>query len=561
MKKYDHFPDGFVSPGRGLPAAAYLPLLMKLEADPIQRPHARAMVSALCGVTQGALRTAACRARAGSVGYSGHLALPEQEEAALVGVCVAMALYKEPFKPDEFRQFVEAYTGRNFGLHFVHDFVGRHCDVLALRAARITTVQRTATDQVGEMERWVAQWDALRRRWPMSENTLLYYDEMRFGYRSDGDNCIVLAGRGDAKKKDIRGEVLGSMTAFISAAGRLYAIFYVFPFTSRSDRDGNEKAEAPAFIPCPQRGDLRAGRGDPHRFYMLSPTGYVRTIHHTLIMRKIAELWAVDHPEGLVATFLGDNLGVHRDALVLDHALRRGILLWFTVAHTSHYSSPLDALPFAVWQQKMHKAQKKVKLADMKPEERRAALMSIVYDIEGMAFTEDTIKGGFRMAHMYPFAGDKLITRAKQEAAAVMDFHGHPPERRAAAAVLKVMRRAEIARAARVGRVRRVHLQKGPRLYGAQEILEENRKRQGQVLKLEEEKAAKRARREEGRAQKEQLLAARKLLRAARTCQSEGCGRAWYKGRSWWACEQCHGKLCPRHKGESSGHTCPQKGV
>mmetsp|Transcript_12454 Transcript_12454/g.19041 ORF Transcript_12454/g.19041 Transcript_12454/m.19041 type:complete len:131 (-) Transcript_12454:179-571(-) len=74
--------------------------------------------------------------------------------------------------------------------------------------------------------------------------------------------------------------------------------------------------------------------------------GYIDNPTFDLIMDDFSLYWNAIYP-GLECLCFGDNLGAHRQIPVIHKALKRGVLLiCYLVAHTSHWSQPLDDVLF-----------------------------------------------------------------------------------------------------------------------------------------------------------------------------------------------------------------------
>jgi len=150
-------------------------------------------------------------------------------------------------------------------------------------------------------------------------------------------------------------------------------------------------------------------------FICYSDTGFVDKELFAVIIRKVQELWELEH-EGVPLYLLGDNCRIHtRFPLMVEMAMK-DIYLIFLPPNTTQFSQPLDSNPFAGLKKNVYKLLEKKnfinQLLGYDPEESKWTIPE-AQQAARVAFTPKVIIAGFRNTAIWPWDEEKFLQLAK----------------------------------------------------------------------------------------------------------------------------------------------------
>eukprot|EP00170_Pyropia_yezoensis_P002807 contig_11823_g2813 len=123
--------------------------------------------------------------------------------------------------------------------------------------------------------------------------------------------------------------------------------------------------------------------------------------------------WSIRNP-GREALLLGDQLGAHTQAQVIEKCMARAVFLFFLTPNSSHFNQPLDAYPFASFKGRTTRTNEHgIMDCALTSTNARDSLLLAAYLAEVMAFTSNAIVGFFRLCGLWPFSPATMLQRAK----------------------------------------------------------------------------------------------------------------------------------------------------
>ena len=139
----------------------------------------------------------------------------------------------------------------------------------------------------------------------------------------------------------------GTYLPFVSSSGDILASYFIFSLKFNENGEGKVAVDLPSSF-----SRTRKGMSAPHIFY--NDTGYLNGEIWSQILDHFCGVWNIRYP-GVVCCCFGDNLSVHREPVVVQKAILKGVYLSYFVRNTTHWSQPLDNLLFACLKQEIAK--------------------------------------------------------------------------------------------------------------------------------------------------------------------------------------------------------------
>ena len=273
---------------------------------------------------------------------------------------------------------------------------------------------------------------------------------------------------------------------------------------------------------------------------------------------------------------VGDNLGVHMGerGSIVRSGLEDGFHHCFLPAGTSHWSQPLDNLPFALLKSKFALKNEHMKslAAFSDGGTQSISIVDFIFKHIMTIFTPDVVKSSFATCGVYPFSHQVIMDQVRHN-------HGQTPKgditpsRRATLDLLQGHVGNQAKEAAKTkARTKTVRASKlvgssTPDLFLRKLEMEDREKEEMESLK-EVRKAQRESERDKKRKEKEEKIGDRKRKREQkreevedakkrkledrqrRTCKGV-CGRVCRKGSDWMGCEKCDDYwVCPTCYGE-----------
>ena len=323
-----------------------LDTFVEYESRATQRRNIFGRLSEEFQRSPGSIRTAVSRAGLVSSTCSLHRAFTDEEEEALVDVCVMYARQGSPFTIPHFLQVASYFAGRYeskefFSEFFARSFITRHSTVLFKSDGKLTSPTRMSDKMVEKTEGFITMMNSIMETNRINKNNIVVFDETIIGdsnklqtvigerRASDGGNIHVVLKREYA---------LGTYIPFSMVDGS--TPFRVFILKVKNPKKGESFVEA--WAPHDERGL----RGQPYRLFFASETGCLTIEIFKCIMKKFAEWWKTVHP-GLVCYTISDNLSIHKNDKIVKIAKDNGIEMLNIMAGSSHWFQVHDQTPFA----------------------------------------------------------------------------------------------------------------------------------------------------------------------------------------------------------------------
>ena len=271
-------------------------------------------------------------------------ALTEEEERILVTVLVSYANVDMGFTTTQVREAVNLMFSKEIAVGTCWNLLQRHKDVLKSSVTKPLGKERAKSGLYEEAMEWVTKMECFVGQKKRPPHSVVNYDESRIILSQDGKVRIKRLVSKNKKKAqartNVKGKHCGTFLPFISASGELLKFYFIF--SAKFD----ESDQANVTLTLPSTLSFTRTRSVATKIFFTNK-GYLDNPTFDLIMADFTSHWNTLYP-GLECLCFGDNLGAHRQIPVIHDCLTRGVLLCFLVAHTSHWSQPLDDLLFAL---------------------------------------------------------------------------------------------------------------------------------------------------------------------------------------------------------------------
>ena len=261
------------------PAKEFLYKVNEYAKEASTRKDAYKLVSLETGSSCNSLRLDASRSGLTKTGRSLKYAFSEEEEKALVTVCLMYARQNMPLTIKDFIElasiFAKKKEGHYFSYAFVSDFVKRHSDVLKKKEGKVTSPRRCIDAMQQNTQDFVESMNMIMALNIINKNNLMVFDETVIG--EDGPLPTVIAEQKDAAGNNAnvcqtRGQRLGTYVPFSMPDGS--TPYRVFIFRSGNLKDGETMKHAVG--PAWEKGF----RGDPYRLFSQQQEWF--HVHRTL---------------------------------------------------------------------------------------------------------------------------------------------------------------------------------------------------------------------------------------------------------------------------------------
>ena len=284
-------------------------------------------------------------------------------------------------------------------------------------------------------------------------------------------------------------------------------------------------------------------------------------------MEDFVSRWNILHP-GVECFCFGDNLGSHRQIQVIQKAFEKQVSLCFLVAHTSHWSQPLDNLLFASLKQQVTNITSEHAYLQMVSRTNVFSFIDFVLQDAKKAFTAKTIAKVFKETGLFPFSEKKILQLAKENHLPGGDDAGFTPTSEHEYFVKKMTQQVTLVvektveKASEEGKkIKRVtSTVKKNRGYDPADVMEEEKRiqeekktkekekklakekkaqeRQKKREEQEQKRIEKKREREKKIVERERTLREKEREQKTQECKA-GCQKTCRIGRDWWGCEFC----------------------
>ncbi len=334
-----------MSEGTPSPTKQSLALLAEFEGKAETRDHLYQRISAITGLSESSIRAAASRAGLTSSSRSLRCILSEEEEDALVEVCVMRTREGSPLTIPAFIKVASIFArkgenGPQLTHSFVRGFIKRHSDILCKRKGKITSPKRTYEAMLQKTEDFIDEVNNYMAGNRMNSSNIVVFDETIIG-----DTVSVPVVIGERRKSGggtinvtyTRELALGCYIPFSMPDGSTPYRVYIFKSGDLKENEGILYALAP---PCEK--ELRKV---PHMVFLESEKGYLTAEHFDYIMDDFAKWWNTTRP-GLECFLISDNLRIHTNSDLVTEAGTKGITMINIMAQSSHWFQVHDQQPF-----------------------------------------------------------------------------------------------------------------------------------------------------------------------------------------------------------------------
>jgi len=506
-----------------------------------------------CGCSEGSIRTAACRAGLTSSSHSLKCAFSMEEERALVDACIMYARQGKPFTIRHFCAVASYFAGKFerkdfFSRGFAQKFLKRHIKLLQLKEGKLTSPTRCTKTMVEKTEAFIAMMNKIMETNSINNNNMVVFDETVIG-----DNGKLLKVIGERRKSDggnnhvvqTRESILGSYIPFSMVDGT--TPFRVFIFKSKKPKKGEICVQVMA--PSKEKGL----RGEPHRLFFASESGYISIEIFKYIMDEFAKWWTSTRP-GLRCYLISDNLAIHTNNDVVEDAKRRGIEMINIMAGSSHWFQVHDQLPFATLKKKFA-ALKNDFLPWMpsKEKDRRAFYVSLFFKAEMKTFKSSVVKNSFKDVGLRPWIPDVIYQASLEHSSTVSQDQTN-------ILVDKVLDAVE--------RLDREMLAKRDRIMSEMKCVAATFMKKPAKKKCRREDVSKKIvgnkkksccprRRKNTSVPIEPPKKRRRVTKKrSKTCGAKGCQKTHFWSKKWVFCPKCKINFCPLHAYLMHTHKC-----
>ncbi len=527
--------------------------LVEYEGKASTRDHIYQRLSLETGLSESSIRAAASRSGLTSSSRSLRCIFSEEEEDALVQVCVILAREGRPFTIPAFIRvasiFAEKENEESFlAYSFFRKFMKRHSDSLCKRKGIITSETRTYRAMLEKTEEFITLINSKLEKNTMNSKNIVVFDETVIG--DDVSVPIVIgerrkSGGGNIHVSYTRDAALGCYIPFSMPDGTTPFRVYIFKSEELKEEGDILYALSPA--------EDRELRSHPHMIFLESEKGYLTTAHFRYIMDQFIEWWTSTR-SGLECFLISDNLRIHTNKDIVMKAREKGIHMFNIMPGTSHWFQVHDQQPFGGLKKKM--SQKKFELltsTDIPREDRRDLLKQIFYEAESEAFNTRTVQKAFAEVGLWPWNPEKILEMCREHSPVL----SLPLQNRLVNKIFDIIRMIDEEKKGRIDRMlcglKRVRVvtmkememdksqNKDDTLTSLDEDEEEGAQRLPPSMSMSIESPAKRR---------------RVIKRSCIRCSVKRCQKTHFWSKKWVSCSKCHKNFCPLHKNRLRYHKC-----
>jgi len=530
--------------------------LQKLEeykSKASTRDHIYHRVSLDTGIPESTLRSAASRAGLTSSIRSLKCAFSEEEEDALVHLCVMRAREGKPFTIPAFVNVANIFAGRTkkgpFLTHsYAYSFLKRHSDSLCRRTGKVTSRKRTYTSMLQKTQEFISLINTHMEGHTMNSSNIVVFDETIIG---DNVNVPVVIGErrksggGTIHVSYTRELALGCYIPFSMPDGTTPFRVYIFRAGQLKENEGILYALSPV-------GE-RELRRVPRMLFLESEKGYLTTAHFDYIMDEFTKWWTESHL-GLECFLISDNLRVHTNKDIVAKAMTKGIHMLNIMPGSSHWFQVHDQQPFGGLKKKM--SQKKFEFlasTEIPPEERRDLFISLFYQAEKEAFEPLIIRKTFEGVGLWPWNPEKILKMC-QEHCPVFSM---PLQNSLVNKLLDIVNKVEEEKKAI--RCQMLSSLKRVRVVSLKELEMRNAQSKDDAEYSsgdDEEQEARRVHLNTDISVEPPAKRRRIINRSCISCSVKRCKKTHFWSKKWVSCTKCHKSFCPLHKNRLQYHKC-----
>lgn len=144
----------------------------------------------------------------------------------IAGFLVSRASLKIPATQTQLESFVLGLTGESVSKKWIRGFKKRHAKVLRLGKPRVETKSRHADGLLADAETFIQGFSEWIEHHHVAEEPLLNCDEKRGVFSSDSGLRFKSKAEFNSNLEQPRAQSLFTMLPFVTASGRVVAIFY-----------------------------------------------------------------------------------------------------------------------------------------------------------------------------------------------------------------------------------------------------------------------------------------------------------------------------------------------
>jgi hypothetical protein len=502
--------------------------------------------------------------------HHGNSSLSFDQEQQLLFSVLAMSNNNLDWTLSQTQDFAKTILGVELTVASAYRFLKRHADQLTFQKS-LSLGQKRTEDGLYESALFFAEkMEKYFNEKQFLPHQIVNYDESRICLSIEGKFCVHrLVSKSKVKpqhQQKVKGTHMATFLPFVTAAGEVVATYLIFSASF------GELGEAEVI------SHLKISFSKTRRALQLSKmywtdTGYLNKEVFSKIIDDFTVKWKVLYP-GAQCCLIGDNLGIHRDLKTIEKAFKQSIYMCYLVAHTTHWSQPLDNLLFARLKQEVSRLTTTLAYQQIFSTENLFSLMDIVLRAAHIALSQHAIQEAFRMTGLCPFSIDKITALA---------YQNHPPPSstfvptsqheyfvkkttEGVKTYLQTIKNAGEKQASQMKTVRhRVRKNEG---YDPESILQKAREDEEATVRARREKEQLQQQRQEERTQKkrqreqekeerahlrqkkqvekEQRLEKQKRYQKSHTCY-ENCGAKCRTGPQWVGCSWCDEYwVCPK---------------
>ncbi len=517
------------------------------------RDHIYRRVSLDTGIPESTLRSAASRAGLTSSSRSLRCVFSEEEEDALVQLCVMRAREGKPFTIPAFIKVASIFAGRtgkgSFFTHsFAYSFLNRHYDSLCRRTGKVTSRNRSYMGMLQKTREFISLINRHMEGNTMNSSNIVVFDETVIG--DDVKVPVVIgerrkSGGGTINVSYTRELALGCYIPFSMPDGSTPFRVYIF-------RSGQLK-ENEGFLYTLSPDGERELRRVPRMLFLESEKGYLTTAHFKYIMDEFAKWWTESHP-GLECFLLRDNLRVHTNKDIVAKALTKGIHMLNIMPGSSHWFQVHDQQPFGGLKKKM--SQKNFEFlasTEIPAEERKDLFICLFYQAEKEAFEPSILRKTFAGVGLWPWNPEKILKMCREHCPVL----SMPLQNSLVNKLLSIIN--EIEEEKKAIRCQMLNGLKRVRVVSLKELEMRNAqsKEEAEYSSGDDEEQDTRRDRLTTDTSVEPPAKRRRIInRSCITCSVKRCQKTHFWSKKWVSCSKCHKNFCPFHKNRLQYHKC-----
>lgn len=333
--------------------------------------------------------------------------LSDCQDRLLVTYMAIRSTYLQPVNTTSLDSIIRQLAGKSSQwrpLHVRQDFLHRWKHLLKTSNGREMKKGRTLNFAL-PVGHFVEVYSKLINSRSLADDRVYNVDETQFDLHSGQ----ILAGsifdrsltRVDARMKSYGSRC--SVVPFVNAAGQCPIMFYVYQ--GRVTTDGLLKLDD--FV------DIRPNtRARPLVYYLVTETGRITGEDWDNMFTLFCDHVRLS-TRNLDVVVTMDNLGAHLSPESLRLALDKGIDTVFFPKNTTHFTQPLDNVPFAVFKKKLlHNVRDYVGMHGFGEDDATTVMKLVATDTLSETLKVNVIQAGFRNTGIWPFDSDCMLRNA-----------------------------------------------------------------------------------------------------------------------------------------------------